>query len=150
MEPANKNIPTVDIDPLDLLIGQKLRGRRLMLGVTQEDLAATIGVTFQQIQKYERGTSRISASRLQAVAQALKVPVTFFYNPEDDILAFGPIVGLSEGGQDMLEGRANEDELDARAKETGALIRAYYRIEDPGKRKKVLALIRAMSDDGEE
>ena len=69
-------------DPIDVKVGTKIRARRRLIGMTQEGLAATLGVTFQQIQKYERGTNRVSASRLQALAAALHVPVWHFF-PEN-------------------------------------------------------------------
>lgn len=66
-------------DPIDVKVGAKIRARRLLVGITQEALASVLGVTFQQVQKYEKGTNRVSASRLQAVAAALHVPVWHFF-----------------------------------------------------------------------
>jgi transcriptional regulator with XRE-family HTH domain len=66
-------------DPEDLEIGQKIRALRVTKGVSQTTLGAGLGVTFQQVQKYERGTNRVSAGRLQKIAQMLDTPITFFY-----------------------------------------------------------------------
>jgi transcriptional regulator with XRE-family HTH domain len=65
--------------PVDLLVGKKIRHRRWALGMTQAELAEMVGVRFQQVQKYEIGTNRVSASRLWEISQALKVPISFFF-----------------------------------------------------------------------
>jgi transcriptional regulator with XRE-family HTH domain len=80
-------------DRTDRLIGHRVRMRRLMLGMTQSQLAQVLGVTFQQFQKYEKGENRISASRIQLLARSLGVPVSFFFDPcgdklTDDIASF--------------------------------------------------------------
>lgn len=135
---------------LDLHLGNKLRERRLMLGFTQEKLAFLVGLTFQQVQKYERGLNRISASRLYELAEALRVPVTFFYEGVQQLLA--PQQGLASGKQETpgdseTEAVLNDVEnINFNSRETGELLRAYYRIEDPKRRRRVLDLIRAMND----
>jgi transcriptional regulator with XRE-family HTH domain len=68
-------------NPTDKYVGSRVRMRRLMLGMSQEKLGEKLGLTFQQVQKYEKGTNRIGASRLQHIAQILKVPVSFFFAP---------------------------------------------------------------------
>jgi transcriptional regulator with XRE-family HTH domain len=72
-------MPKNGIHPTDKHVGQRVRMRRLMLGLSQTDLADTLGLTFQQVQKYEKGTNRISASRLQRISEILQVPVEFFF-----------------------------------------------------------------------
>jgi transcriptional regulator with XRE-family HTH domain len=67
------------VDPIDKHVGARLRMRRLMLGMSQTDVANALGLTFQQVQKYEKGTNRISASRLQRLCETLKVPIPFFF-----------------------------------------------------------------------
>ena len=69
-----------DIHPVDVFVGQRLRQRRISLGITQEDMANALGLSFQQVQKYEKGTNRVSASRLYELAQVLDVPVQFFFD----------------------------------------------------------------------
>ncbi len=134
-----------DINPIDLHVGNQLRMRRLSLNITQEKLANLVGLTFQQVQKYEHGANRISASRLFEIAQALKVPVTYFY---DNLATEQPSVpGMGESGQDSIEGHETTTPVDMGSRETADLVRAYYRVEDPKKRKKILDLIRAMTDE---
>ena len=106
-------------DPVDRLVGQRLRRRRLQLGLSQLSVAEAIGVTFQQIQKYEGGTNRIVASRLFDLAQVLDVPVAYFFP---------------------------ESESDA-PKETLSLVKAYYQIEEPALRKKLIELVRSVAAD---
>src|SRR5882757_2050353 len=72
---ANKKQP----NPIDIHVGSRVRLRRMMLGMSQEKLGESLGITFQQIQKYEKGTNRIGASRLQHIARVLSVPVSFFF-----------------------------------------------------------------------
>jgi transcriptional regulator with XRE-family HTH domain len=67
------------VGPQDIAIGQKIRLRRVEMGITQDELGKKLGVSFQQVQKYEKGVNRVGAARLQQVADALSVPVTFFY-----------------------------------------------------------------------
>lgn len=136
---------TSEINPIDLHVGNQLRMRRLSLNITQEKLANLVGLTFQQVQKYEHGANRISASRLFEIAQALKVPVNYFY---DNLAPQQPAVpGMAESGQDAIEGHETMPNVDMGSRETADLIRAYYRIEDPKKRKKILDFIRAMTDE---
>jgi transcriptional regulator with XRE-family HTH domain len=71
------------VHPLDLEIGKKIRHRRWFLGITQKELGAAVGVQFQQIQKYETGANRVSASRLWLISKALSLPITFFYEDAD-------------------------------------------------------------------
>jgi transcriptional regulator with XRE-family HTH domain len=144
MQTAEKITPLNEPHQLDTHFGQKLRQRRLMLGLTQEKLGTLLGLTFQQVQKYERGFNRIAASRLSEIAAALKVPISYFF---DDAPGLVPVnEGLSEGGQEPLDEDTSLSP-DYNSRETAELLRAYYRIEDSKKRRRVLDLIRAMRDD---
>lgn len=73
--------------PVDLHVGQRVKARRMLLAMTQEELADKLGVTFQQVQKYEKGVNRVSASRLLSLSQVLRVPVQYFFDerPDDDM-----------------------------------------------------------------
>ena len=134
-----------DIHPLDLHVGNRLRMRRLRQNLTQEKLANLVGLTFQQVQKYEHGSNRISASRLYEIATALQVPVSYFYEDlPSDIPSFE---GMSEQGQTPIDGQAELSEADMSSRETADLVRAYYRVLDPKKRKKILDLIRVMANE---
>lgn len=114
---------------VDVHVGQRVRQRRWMLGVTQQQLADMVGVKFQQIQKYETGANRISSSRLWDVAAALDVPVAFFFE------------GLAGQAEDT--GEARGDLLTD--KEALDLVRAYYTIPE-AQRRRLFDLARVLSD----
>jgi transcriptional regulator with XRE-family HTH domain len=125
--------------PLDVHIGGRIRLRRTLLGYSQAKLATAIGLTFQQIQKYEHGSNRIGASRLHQLSRVLEVPVDFFF--EDAPALDGvPAAGLAEEAEPY---DAGPDPMQRR--ETLELIRAYYRVEDQATRRRVLDLLKAMS-----
>jgi transcriptional regulator with XRE-family HTH domain len=118
---------------IDLHLGKRLRRRRRLLGLTQQQLASAVGVRFQQIQKYECGANRISAARLWELAEALEVPINYFYE------------GLeADNGSDGTEAVKRSEQVLAR-KETLDLVRAYYRLgERP--RRRLLDLAKSLDD----
>jgi transcriptional regulator with XRE-family HTH domain len=124
--------------PVDVHVGSRVRLRRTLLGMSQEKLGQALSLTFQQIQKYERGANRIGSSRLYQLSRILDVPVSFFF---DDMSAevSGRSAGLGEGEQASYE----RDQLAKR--ETLELVRAYYRIEDPEVRKRLFELVKAVA-----
>jgi len=125
-------------NPIDVHVGQKLRLRRTLLGLSQEKLGEAVGITFQQLQKYERGANRISASRLFNLSQVLGVQVSYFF---EDL----PPPDAAEGVNGVA---ADADEMDAMARrETLELVRAYYRITDAGVRKRTFELVKALAGD---
>jgi len=138
--PQYDKLPPGVSNPVDVHVGHRLRLRRALLGISQEKLGESVGLTFQQIQKYERGTNRIGASRLFQFSCILEVPVAFFFNdmPEDLKTPEGQQSGLSDGGQDGID----RDPMARR--ETLELVRAYYRIPDPIIRKRLLDLARSV------
>lgn len=128
-------------NPVDVHVGARVRLRRTLLGLSQEKLGEAIGLTFQQVQKYERGANRIGASRLYDLSRVLQVPVSYFFEEmSDEVAAKSP-------GQ--LRGMAQEQdtyEPDPMAKrETLELVRAYYRIKDPQVRRRVFDLAKALA-----
>jgi transcriptional regulator with XRE-family HTH domain len=125
---------------LDAHIGSRIRLRRAALGMSQEAVAAALGVSFQQIQKYERGINRISASRLYAFGGIFSVSITFFFEGYD-VAAARP---LSVGEDPVIFN--DDDTLKMSQKETLELIRAYYQIKDVSVRKKMIELMRALSE----
>lgn len=135
-----------DPNPIDIHVGSRVRLRRTLLGMSQEKLGEAIGLTFQQVQKYERGANRIGASRLFDLAQVLDVPVSFFYDDLPETLAHPPVVvelpprpnGLAE------EAASFESDLLSR-RETQDLIRAYFAIPDSTVRKRVYELAKALA-----
>jgi transcriptional regulator with XRE-family HTH domain len=123
-----------------------VRLRRTLLGFSQEKLGAASGVTFQQIQKYERGANRIGASRLYAFSRVLDVPVAFFFEDMPrKISGKGgkPVPGLAERSQEAF----STDLLAKR--ETLELVRAYHRIKDPKVRKRLYKLVKRLAVLGE-
>ena len=78
-KPGGDKMVSKKPNPIDIHVGSRVRLRRTMQGVSQEKLGEALGVTFQQVQKYEKGTNRIGASRMQQIAEVLKVPVSFFF-----------------------------------------------------------------------
>ncbi|MCB1530213.1 MAG: helix-turn-helix transcriptional regulator [Rhodospirillales bacterium] len=128
---------------MDGHIGGRLRQRRSLLGITQEQLAESVGITFQQIQKYENGVNRISAGRLFEFSEILDVPVSFFFeNFAGGKKKSYQALGLAEGDQAPFEGE--EDIL--KRKETLQLIRVYYSIRNPKLRKDLFNLVKSMAD----
>ena len=123
---------------VDAHVGSRVRLRRTLLGMSQEKLGEAVSLTFQQIQKYERGTNRIGSSRLYQFSQILDVPVSFFFDDMPaEVAARAP--GLGEAPVEAFE----TEKLARR--ETLELVRAYYRIPDPAVRKRVFELVKAVA-----
>lgn len=119
-------------DPIDAHVGARLRLRRTLLGMSQEALGKILGLTFQQVQKYERGSNRITSGKLFRIAQALDVPVSFFYDDLPGGMALRRSAPPSDATGDMMMRR-----------ETLELVRAYYRIKDAGVRRQMNELVKA-------
>ncbi len=126
-------------NPVDQHVGSRVRLRRMLLGMSQERLGESMGLTFQQVQKYEKGVNRIGASRLFQISKILDVPVQFFFEeaPHIDGHATGP--GLAEPDSEafILEFLNSREGLE--------LNRAFVKIADPKVRKSVVDLVRAVS-----
>ncbi|MFN0042875.1 MAG: helix-turn-helix domain-containing protein [Alphaproteobacteria bacterium] len=127
--------------PVDVHVGRRVRMRRTMLGMSQEKLGDSLGLTFQQVQKYERGTNRIGASRLFDLCKVLDVPVGFFF---DDMGAEGARAAGFAEERSGIQG----DPMARR--ETLQLVRAYYRITDPRVRRKVFDLAKTLARSADE
>ena len=112
---------------IDLHLGKRLRRRRRLLGLTQQQLAGACGVRFQQIQKYECGANRISAARLWQLSEALEVPVGYFYDGLSDVARLDNVADLRSERGDSGEMLARKDTLD--------LIRAYYQLGERPRRR---------------
>lgn len=121
--------PHVGPDPVDIHVGARVRLRRILLGLSKESLAEAIGLSYQQIQKYERGTNRISASMLHHIARALGVPVSFFFD------------GMEEDGT-RLPPAGDHDPLFRR--ESLELMRRYHSLPEE-MRRQVYELVKAMA-----
>ena len=124
--------------PVDMHVGSRIRLRRRLLGLSQTKLGETVGLTFQQIQKYENGANRVGASRIYQLATALNVPVSFFFDAMPPELI-----------PEFPESPVEEDRLPTdlfTKRETLDLLRDYHRITDATLRKKVLDMVRAMAE----
>lgn len=117
--------------PVDVHVGKRIRHRRWMIGTTQQQLAEKVGIKFQQIQKYETGMNRVSASRLWDIAHALSVPISFFFE------------GLDVSGEEAVDAALPGDIL--ADKEALDLLRSYYAIPET-QRRRLFDLARVLSD----
>ena len=126
-------------NPIDVHVGSRVRLRRNMLGLSQEKLGEAIGLTFQQVQKYERGANRIGASRLHDLSRVLDVPVSFFYDDMDPVRAPAIPAGFAEPPG------AGFDADPLHKRETADLVTAYYRIGDPTVRRRLFDLAKALA-----
>ncbi|MGK9200457.1 helix-turn-helix domain-containing protein [Sinorhizobium meliloti] len=120
-------------NPIDLQVGARIRLRRNLLGMSQETLAAHLGITFQQVQKYEKGTNRVGASRLQAISEALTVAPSYFFDK-------------AEGAAEANGGDPDEVMSFIASSEGIALNRAFARIQDANTRLRIVALIKAVAN----
>ena len=125
--------------PIDVHVGSRVRLRRNMLSLSQEKLGEAIGLTFQQVQKYERGANRIGASRLMELSRVLDVPVSFFFDETDPVRAPAIPMGFEETPQEGFD----SDPL--RKRETQELIGAYYEIADAAVRRRLFDLAKALA-----
>lgn len=126
-------------NPVDMHVGTRIRLRRTLMGLSQEKLGELVGLTFQQIQKYEKGANRVGASRLYQFAKVLDVPPSFFFDDMPDEVSGGPISALSEPEAEPYD--ADPDPMMKR--ETLELVRAYYKIDDALVRRRVFELVKA-------
>ena len=127
-------------NPVDVHVGARLRQRRTLLGMNQTKLGSSIGLTFQQVQKYEKGTNRISASRLYALSGTLDVPIEYFFSDMPTaVAASSPAQG---GGKTKELPSYEPDPMTKR--ETMEFVRAYYKIEDANVRKGLRELTKAV------
>jgi transcriptional regulator with XRE-family HTH domain len=132
-------------NPIDRHVGSRVRMRRILLGMSQEKLGEALGLTFQQIQKYEKGTNRIGASRLQQISTTLNVPPAFFFDG-------APLNNTAKSGSGELavaEEASSSFVLDFIATNEGlTLNKAFSRIRDPKVRKRIIDLVTSLA--GEE
>lgn len=123
-------------NPIDKHVGSRVRMRRLMLGLSQEKLADAIDLTFQQVQKYEKGTNRMGSSRLQQIANVLQVPVTFFFE--------------GAPGQPKLDGKAPSPAYVNEFLSTSdglALTKAFMQIKDPKLRRSIVNVVEEIASE---
>ena len=126
-------------NPVDVHVGSRVRLRRTLLGLSQEKLGEAIGLTFQQVQKYERGANRIGASRLHELSRVLDVPISFFFDDTDPVRAPAIPGGFAEPPAEAFE----SDPL--RKRETVELVEAYFAVEDAAVRRRLLDLAKVLA-----
>ncbi len=126
--------------PVDVHVGARVRVRRTLLGMTQTNLGNALGMSFQQVQKYENGMNRISASRLFALSRVFDVPVQFFFDDMPNAVAAS---SPAQGGSKAKKPPSYEPDPMA-TRETLELVRAYYKIGDPQVRKRLYELTKAL------
>ena len=127
-------------NPIDKHVGSRVRMQRVLIGMSQERLGGALGLTFQQVQKYEKGTNRIGASRLQQIAGILKVPPAFFFEQMPDGSGAHAAPGLAEEGTGYV--------VDFLSTPEGLMLnKAFIRIKEARVRKKIIDLVNALADD---
>jgi transcriptional regulator with XRE-family HTH domain len=132
---ASKKSP----NPIDIHVGSRVRLRRMMLGMSQEKLGEALGITFQQIQKYEKGTNRVGASRLQHIATVLKVPVSFFFEDAP---------GTPDEAAGFAEQQPHSYVVDFLSSSEGlSLNKAFVRIKDGRVRRRIVDLVQSLAGD---
>lgn len=137
--------------PIDVHVGSRIRLRRTLLGMSQEHLGDALGITFQQVQKYERGVNRVGASRLFDMSRILDVPIAYFFEDLSSDLSEtelsgprGHNYGFSEVQEPFSIGSEPSLGDQMRNRETMELVRAYYRITDPAMRKRMFDLVKSL------
>lgn len=135
--------PTGKPNPIDIHVGARIRLRRTLLGMSQQKLGEAIGLTFQQVQKYERGTNRVGSSRMFELARVLDVPVSYFFEEMgSDVAARGRQHAFGIATEAPNAG-AGADPMTKR--ETLELVRAYYKITDAKVRKRLFEMTKALA-----
>jgi transcriptional regulator with XRE-family HTH domain len=128
-------------NPTDKHVGSRVRMRRMMLGMSQEKLGDALSLTFQQVQKYEKGTNRIGASRLQQIGHFLQVPVSFFFEGAPDLPPATSGANDAPSPSYVSDFLASSDGL--------ALTKAFMRIKDPKLRRRIVDLVLQIAGEDE-
>jgi transcriptional regulator with XRE-family HTH domain len=132
-------------DPIDRHVGSRVRMQRILMKMSQEKLGDALGLTFQQVQKYEKGLNRIGASRLQQISKTLQVPPSFFFDGAPSLN------GAGNGADGFAEESSSQYVVDFLSTTEGLhLNRAFARIKDPKLRKRVLDLVTTLADQEDE
>jgi transcriptional regulator with XRE-family HTH domain len=128
-------------NPIDKHVGSRVRMRRMMLSMSQEKLGGALGLTFQQVQKYEKGTNRIGASRLQQISHILQVPVAFFFEGAPNVHPHGDVVSEAPAPTYVSDFLATADGL--------ALTKAFMEIKEPKLRRRIVDLVEEIAGRGD-
>lgn len=129
-------------NPIDIHVGSRVRLRRTMIGMSQEKLGDALGITFQQIQKYEKGANRVGASRLQEISRVLNTPISFFFEDAP---------GSPGSGEGFQETTSTNYVVDFLSSSDGLqLNKAFVKIEDPKVRRKLVELAKALANESDD
>ena len=143
-ERSEKNFRITNNNAVDMHVGKRVRLRRTLLGLSQEQLGTELNITFQQVQKYERGANRISASRLWDIGQILDVPINYFFDDMTENTMRSSPRRVSRGSE--LLDLSDEQIKDPMARrETLELVRTYYLIEKPLVRKRISEMVKSIA-----
>lgn len=141
---VERNFRITNNNAIDMHVGKRVRLRRTLLGISQEQLGAELNITFQQVQKYERGANRISASRLWDISQILDVPISYFFDDMSENTMRSSPRWVSRG--DVMDAMTSQPLKDPMARrETLELVRAYYTIEKPAVRKRIAEMVKSIA-----
>jgi len=139
-----KNYRITNNNAIDMHVGKRVRLRRTLLGMSQEQLGGELNITFQQVQKYERGGNRIGSSRLWDISQILDVPVNYFFDDMSEItMKSSPRKVLQGADVSSISDEQIKDPMARR--ETLELVRTYYSIEKPIVRKRVSEMVKSIA-----
>lgn len=143
-ERTERNFRVTNNNAVDMHVGKRVRLRRTLLGLSQEQLGTELNVTFQQVQKYERGANRISASRLWDIGQILDVPINYFFDDMTENTMQSSPRRISRGGEilDMTDEQIKDPMA---RRETLELVRTYYLIEKPLVRKRISEMVKSIA-----
>jgi len=141
---VERNFRITNNNAIDMHVGKRVRLRRTLLGMSQEQLGPELNITFQQVQKYERGANRISASRLWDISQILDVPISYFFDDMSENTMRSSPRWVSRG--DVMDAMTSQPLKDPMARrETLELVRAYYTIEKPAVRKRIAEMVKSIA-----
>ena len=139
-----RNFRITNNNAIDMHVGKRVRLRRTLLGMSQEQLGTELNITFQQVQKYERGANRISASRLWDIGQILDVPISYFFDDmSQDTMKISPR-RIGRGGE-VINQHGDQMRDPMARRETLELVRTYYTIEKPIVRKRISEMVKSIA-----
>ncbi|ADE39311.1 helix-turn-helix domain-containing protein [Candidatus Puniceispirillum marinum] len=143
-ERTERNFRITNNNAVDMHVGKRVRLRRTLLGMSQEQLGTELNITFQQVQKYERGANRISASRLWDIGQILDVPINYFFDDMTENTMQSSPRRISRGGEilDLVDEQIKDPMA---RRETLELVRSYYSIEKPLVRKRISEMVKSIA-----
>jgi transcriptional regulator with XRE-family HTH domain len=143
-ERTERNFRITNNNAVDMHVGKRVRLRRTLLGMSQEQLGTELNITFQQVQKYERGANRISASRLWDISQILDVPINYFFDDMTENTMQSSPRRISRGG-DIVDLTDEQIKDPMARRETLELVRTYYSIEKPLVRKRISEMVKSIA-----